>query len=83
LLTNGYGVFIKDNWSFSGFFTAYFTIAFFLTIYLGWKILKCTPFIKAEDMDFKTGLAEVEAHEAFLVVQKPMMRYDRFMDWLW
>ncbi|KAH7007424.1 amino acid permease/ SLC12A domain-containing protein [Ilyonectria destructans] len=83
LLTNGYGVFIKGHWSFSGFFTAYFTIIFFLVIYFGWKIVKKTSFIKAEDMDFQTGLAEVEAHENSLSLKAPSSRYERIMDWLW
>ncbi|EON99118.1 putative general amino acid permease protein [Phaeoacremonium minimum UCRPA7] len=83
LITNGYGVFIKGHWSFSGFFTAYFTIVLFLVIYLGWKIVKRTSFIKPQDMDFQTGMAEVEAHEATLTVKGPVTRYERFMDWLW
>ncbi|KAK7418733.1 hypothetical protein QQX98_003751 [Neonectria punicea] len=83
LLTNGYGVFINGHWSFSGFFTAYFTIFFFLLIYFGWKIVKRTSFIKAEDMDFHTGLAEVEAHENHLTFKAPSSRYERIMDWLW
>ncbi|KAF7556933.1 hypothetical protein G7Z17_g1053 [Cylindrodendrum hubeiense] len=76
-------VFIKGHWSFSGFFTAYFTIVLFLVIYLGWKIIKKTSFIKAEDMDFQTGLAEVEAHENSLSYKAPASRYERIMDWLW
>ncbi|KAK7417301.1 hypothetical protein QQZ08_011681 [Neonectria magnoliae] len=83
LLTNGYGVFINGHWSFSGFFTAYFAIFFFLIIYFGWKIVKRTSFIKAEDMDFHTGLAEVEAHENQLTFKAPSPRYERIMGWLW
>ncbi|KAE9570195.1 Proline-specific permease [Colletotrichum fructicola] len=77
LLTNGYGVFIKGHWSFSGFFTAYFTLVFFLIIFVGWKIVKHTSIVKPEDMDFRTGLAEVEAHEAALVIKPPATRYER------
>ncbi|CAM1504160.1 Fc.00g017510.m01.CDS01 [Cosmosporella sp. VM-42] len=83
LLTNGYGVFIKGNWSFSGFFTAYFTIVFWLVIFLGWKIVKRTSFIKAHEMDFKTGMAEVEAHEETLDMKPPASRYEKIMDWMW
>ncbi|EXJ81796.1 hypothetical protein A1O1_07861 [Capronia coronata CBS 617.96] len=77
LLTNGYGVFIHGYWSFQNFFTAYFTIVFFLVVYLGWKVVKRTSFVKAVDMDFCTGLAEVEKHEASLSVKPPETRYER------
>ncbi len=83
LLTNGYGVFLKGYWSFANFFTAYFTIVFFLVIYLGWKVVKRTSFVKPEDMDFTSGLREVEVHEATLATNKVETRYERFMDWLW
>jgi len=77
LLTNGYGVFIHGYWSFQNFFTAYFTIVFFLVVYAGWKIVKRTSFVKAKDMDFHTGLREVEKHEASLVTKVPATRYER------
>ena len=48
-----------------------------VVIYLGWKILKRTKFIKPEEMDLRTGLEEVEKHEASLVVRQPLTRYDR------
>lgn len=83
LLTNGYGVFIDGHWSFSSFFSAYFTIVFFVIIYVSWKITKRAPFIKPENMDFQTGLAEVDLHERSLNYVKPSSRYERFMDWLW
>lgn len=54
-----------------------------MVIYAGWKIAKRTRFIKPEDMDFVTGIAEVEAHEATLDYKPPASRYERFMDWLW
>lgn len=54
-----------------------------VVIYAGWKIVKRTRFIKPEDMDFVTGIAEVEAHEATLEYKAPVSRYERFMDWLW
>lgn len=68
-------------------------------IYFGWKVVKKTSFIKPEDMDFHTGLAEVEAHENSLNFRAPASRYERYclhspaeichtnfpriMDWLW
>ncbi|KUI70470.1 Proline-specific permease [Cytospora mali] len=71
------GVFIKGHWSFSGFFTAYFTLVFFLAIYFVWKILKKTSFIKPGDMDIQTGIAEVEAHERSLGYKPPASRYEK------
>ncbi|KAI1326462.1 hypothetical protein F5Y16DRAFT_400351 [Xylariaceae sp. FL0255] len=77
LLTNGYGVFTKGYWSFSGFFTAYFTIVFFAVFYVSWKIVKITPSIRAENMNFKTGLEEVELHENIITNKMPASKYDK------
>jgi yeast amino acid transporter len=44
---------------------------------VSWKIAKRAPFIKPENMDFQTGLAEVEAHERSLNYVKPSSRYER------
>ncbi|KUI58383.1 Proline-specific permease [Cytospora mali] len=35
------------------------------------------------DMDFQTGIAEVEAHERSLDYRAPASRYEKIMDWLW
>ncbi|KKY18677.1 putative general amino acid permease [Phaeomoniella chlamydospora] len=83
LLTNGYGVFINGYWSFQDFFTAYFTIVLYLVIYLGWKIIKKTKFVRATETDLATGLREVEEHEVQLITKEPATRYERFMDFLW
>lgn len=48
-----------------------------MIIFVGWKIVKHTSIVKPEDMDFRTGLAEVEAHEAALVIKPPATRYER------
>lgn len=48
-----------------------------VAIYLGWKIAKKTSIIKPEDMDFQTGIAEVEAHERSLEFKAPASRYEK------
>lgn len=48
-----------------------------MAIYFGWKIVKRTSFIKAKDMDFQTGIAEVEAHERSLDYKPPASRYEK------
>lgn len=48
-----------------------------VAIYFGWKIVKKTSIIKPEDMDFHTGIAEVEAHERSLDLKVPASRYEK------
>lgn len=80
LLTNGFGVFIHGYWSFANFFSAYFSIVFFLVIWAVFKVWKGSVWIRPEDMDFKTGIAEVEAHEATLVQKAVVTRYERYVE---
>lgn len=51
---------------------------FVVAIYLGWKIVKKTPFINVSEMDFVTGILEVEAHEVGLALKEPASRYERY-----
>ena len=54
-------MFLRGEWASDTFVTNYFPLMLFPVLYIGAWVWQRKPFIKAEDMDFKTGLAEVEA----------------------
>ena len=58
---SGWSVFLKGSWASDTFVTNYLPLALFPIMYVGARIWRRTHFIAAEDMDFKSGLAEVEA----------------------
>lgn len=59
----GYTVFIPGHWEVDSFLFNYVMIFVSAAIYIFWKLLKRTPFVKPEDADIFTGIEEVEEHE--------------------
>lgn len=65
LLINGFDTFFPDNWTVSGFFTAYLSILVFAILYFGHRIVfradkwSWSP----EEVDLDTGMQEVEDAE--------------------
>lgn len=59
----GYTVFLKGKWSVETFLFNYFIIFLDIAIFIAWKVIKRTKFIRPEDADITTGLAEVAEHE--------------------
>jgi amino acid transporter len=60
-LFSGFSVFLKDNWDTPTFVTNYIPLMIAPILFLGATIVLKAKFIKAEDMDFVTGLAQIEA----------------------
>lgn len=58
---SGWAVFLKGNWATDTFVTNYLPLMLFPVLYIGSYLWHREGFRKPEDMDFKTGLAEVEA----------------------
>ena len=58
---SGWSVFLKGQWAQDTFVTNYFPLMLFPVLYVGARIWTKQGLVKPEDMDFKTGLAEVEA----------------------
>jgi yeast amino acid transporter len=54
-------VFLKGQWATDTFVTNYLPLALFPILYLGAKIATKVPVVKPLDMDFVTGLDEIEA----------------------
>lgn len=60
-LFSGFSVFLKDNWDTATFVTTYIPLMIAPLLFLGATVVMKAKFVKAEDMDFVTGLAEIEA----------------------
>lgn len=61
LFFSSYTVFLKDQWDTPTFVTNYLPIFTFPVLWIGWKLLKRTKFVRAHEMDFVSGLDEIEA----------------------
>ncbi|KAF9218473.1 amino acid transporter [Gyrodon lividus] len=61
LFFSAWEVFLKGNWSVSTFVTNYFPIMFFPALYVAAKFVTRVPMVKPEEMDFVSGLQEIEA----------------------
>lgn len=47
-------------WSTQGFITSYFGVAFSIFMYVFWKLLKKTQFVRSVDVDLMSGKREVD-----------------------
>jgi len=61
LFFSSYSVFLKGNWDAPTFVTNYLPVFVFPVLWLGWKLFKKTKFVRPEEMDFYSGLEEIEA----------------------
>ncbi|GME78547.1 unnamed protein product [Ambrosiozyma monospora] len=62
----GYTVFLPGNWSVTDFLFAYLMIFIDLALFIVWKVLKRTKYLKPMDRDITSGLEEVDTHEKYL-----------------
>ncbi|THH01619.1 hypothetical protein EW026_g1114 [Hermanssonia centrifuga] len=77
---SGFAVFLKDSWDTAGFVTNYLPFIIFPILYFASRFYRGSRFINPEDMDFKSGLAEVEA--ASYDDPPPRNWVERFWGWL-
>lgn len=77
---SGFDVFIRGNWSTATFVTNYLPFILFPILYIGSRIwYRCTP-VAPVDMDFITGIKEVEA--ASYDEPPPKNTVEKFWAWL-
>ncbi|KAH9968928.1 amino acid permease [Russula dissimulans] len=58
---SGWSVFLRGNWNSADFVTNYLPLALFPVLYVGARLWTRVPHVKPSEMDFYTGLAEIEA----------------------
>ena len=71
---------MKDGWDTASFVTNYLPFILFPILYLGAKYWRKVPVVKAQDMDFVSGLAEIEAD--CYDETPPRNWVERFWGWL-
>ena len=77
---SGFDVFIHGNWSTANFVTNYLPFALFPILYVGSRFwYRCSP-VPPMEMDFQTGLKEVEA--ATYDEPPPRNTMEKFWAWL-
>ncbi|KAF9036416.1 amino acid permease [Hymenopellis radicata] len=77
---SGWSVFLKDNWDQATFVTNYFPLMLFPVLYIGAKLYYKKPWVKPEDMDFVTDIAEIEAE--MYDEPPPRNKLEAFWGWL-
>ncbi|KAI0639339.1 amino acid permease [Trametes polyzona] len=77
---SGWEVFLRGKWQTDKFVTTYIPLVLFPILYFGAKIYNRVPMVKPQDMDFVTGLKEIEAE----TYDEPPPRnwVERFWQWL-
>ena len=58
----GYEVFLPGNWDVPTFFFSYTMIGVFPVLFITWKVLKRTKWVKAQDADLRTDLDDIEQY---------------------
>lgn len=59
----GYDVFMPGQWSVDSFLYSYIMLFVSIVVFILWKVIKRTKFIKPSEADLTTGLEEIERHE--------------------
>jgi amino acid transporter len=80
-LFNGYDAFFPGKFSAKSFVPPYIDIPIFASLFLGYKIIKKTKFVKVQDMDFWSGKAEIDRLEETWEEPKPRNWLERI--WMW
>ncbi|KAL1406954.1 hypothetical protein Q8F55_006366 [Vanrija albida] len=81
LLTNGFVAFTKGNWSTSTFITAYIDLAVVGTLFVIWKLVRRTKFVRLQDIPLESMLEHIaRTPEPPLEKSKGWVR---FVSWLW
>ena len=70
-LFNGFDAFFPGKFSAKTFVPPYIDIPIFASLFLGYKIIMKTKFVKVQDMDFFSGKEEIDRMESTWEVPKP------------
>lgn len=64
MFIQGYSVFLPGNWDVGTFFTYYCMIFVCILLFLGWKIVKRTKFVKPAEADLIWEKPVIDRYEA-------------------
>lgn len=76
----GYAVFLPGQWDLPTFLFSYTMVAVFPIMYVVWKLVKKTVWVKSEDVDLVSGLREIDEYEEKYVEERPTDMYNVVLD---
>jgi len=79
-LFSGWSVFLRGEWNTADFITSYLPVALFPVLYIAAKSWTRVPAVKPSEMDFYSGLAEIEA--STYDEPPPRNKLEAFWGWL-
>jgi hypothetical protein len=77
---SGWSVFLRGQWNTADFITSYLPLALFPVLYIVSKLWTRVPAVGPSEMDFYTGLAEIEA--STYDEPPPRNKLEAFWGWL-
>ncbi|KAG6005296.1 hypothetical protein E4U21_000271 [Claviceps maximensis] len=81
-LFNGFDAFFPGRFSAKTFVPPYIDIPIFLSLFLGYKLVKGTKFVKLSEMDLWSGKAEIDRLEGTWKVNQPKNWLERVWAWI-
>ncbi|KAJ5679941.1 hypothetical protein N7462_008185 [Penicillium macrosclerotiorum] len=79
---NGFDAFFPGHFSAKTFIPPYIDIPIFASLFIGYKVIKKTQFVKMEDMDFWSGKEEADQLELTWEEPKPRNFLERIWFWI-
>lgn len=79
-LVGGYSIFVDDNFTVADFLFQYMMVGIFPVIFFGWKVMKGTRFLKPEEVDLVTGVAEIDEYSANYVPDSSSSKLGSILD---
>lgn len=76
----GYPVFLSGYWDLPTFFFSYTMIGVFPVLFLGWKLVKKTKWLKPHEVDLRKDLDEIEEYERNYVPRPPKNAFVKYFD---
>ena len=73
----GYTVFLPGSWDVATFLFSYTMIGVFPILFVGWKLLKRTKWLKPEEVDLMKDVEEIEEYTRDYVPSPP--KYAEFL----
>jgi len=63
MLIGGWQVFLHGAWDVSTFLFDYIMIGVFIVLFVGWKVVKRSKWLRPEEVDLRTGVEEIEEYQ--------------------
>ncbi|KAF2131662.1 hypothetical protein P153DRAFT_365231 [Dothidotthia symphoricarpi CBS 119687] len=76
----GYTVFLDGQWDVPSFLFSYMMVFLFPVIFVGWKLIKRTKWVKTQEMDLVTDLAEIDEYTRTFVEKPETNMFNRILD---